>query len=35
MRELVGDGIAAIAADDDGDLDLCHGGPTLVWEVPV
>jgi hypothetical protein len=30
LRELAVHGIAAIAADNDGDLDLCHGWPTLV-----
>ena len=30
MRELGVDGFAAIAADDDGDLDLCHSKPILV-----
>ena len=30
LRELAVDGVAAIAADDDGDLDLCHDRPTLV-----
>jgi hypothetical protein len=30
VRKLGVDGLPAIAADDDRDLDLCHGGPTLV-----
>jgi len=30
LRELAIDGTAAIAADNDGDLDLCHERPTLV-----
>ena len=30
LRELAIDGVAAIAADDDGDLDLCHDSLTLV-----
>src|SRR6266571_5169921 len=31
VRELAIDGIAAIAADDDGDLDVCHGKLTLGY----
>jgi hypothetical protein len=30
MRQLAIDGFAASAADDDRNLDLCHGGHTLV-----
>jgi hypothetical protein len=30
FRESAIEGFAAIAADDNGDIELCHGEPTLV-----